>query len=118
MLSRFGTSQLAVAGVLLVGFGLVMVYSASAARSEVVFGTTLAYLGKQTLALALGLAVGALCFWTPLAWLERLGLAAWGVSVLALAAAYATASASVSTRSTRITGDSTRARSSADSPNT
>ena len=88
MLSRFGTSQLAVAGVLLVGFGLVMVYSASAARSEVVFGTTLTYLGRQTLALALGLAVGALCFWTPLVWLERLGLAAWAVSVLALLATF------------------------------
>jgi len=88
MLSRFGSSQLAVAGVLLVGFGLVMVYSASAARSEVVFGTTLAYLGRQTLALALGLAVGAVCFHTPLAWLEKIGLFAWGAAVLALAAVF------------------------------
>jgi cell division protein FtsW len=88
MLSRFGTSQLAVAGVLLVGFGLVMVYSASAARSEVVFGTTLEYLGRQSLALALGLAVGAACFYTPLAWLEKIGLAAWGAAVLALAATF------------------------------
>jgi cell division protein FtsW len=88
VLSRFGTSQLAVAGVLLVGFGLVMVYSASAARSEVVFGTTLAYLGKQTLALVLGLAVGAICFWTPLAFLEKIGLWAWGISVAALLATF------------------------------
>jgi cell division protein FtsW len=88
MLNRFGTSQLAVAGLLLVGFGLVMVYSASAARSEVVFGTTLAYLGRQSLALALGLAVGAACFFTPLAWLERIGLYAWGAAVLALAAVF------------------------------
>lgn len=88
MLSRFGTSQLAVAGVLLVGFGLVMVYSASAARSEVVFGTSLAYLGRQSVALALGLAVAAACFYAPLAWLEKMGLFAWGASVLALAATF------------------------------
>jgi len=88
MLNRFGTSQLAVAGVLLVGFGLVMVYSASAARSEVVFGTSLAYLGRQTLALALGLAVGAACFFAPLAWLEKIGLLAWGAAVLLLAATF------------------------------
>ena len=50
-----------------VGFGLVMVYSASAARAEVVFGTSLAYLGRQSLALAIGLALGALCFFAPLA---------------------------------------------------
>jgi len=86
VLSRFGTSQLAVAGLLLVGFGLVMVYSASAARSEVVFGTTLVYLGRQSLALALGLGIGAVCFFTPFAWLERIGWFAWGASVLALIA--------------------------------
>ncbi|HTO70477.1 MAG TPA: putative lipid II flippase FtsW [Myxococcota bacterium] len=88
MLNRFGTSQLAVAGLLLVGFGLVMVYSASAARSEVVFGTTLAYLGRQSLALALGLCLGAACFLVPFAFLEKLGLLAWGASVLALAATF------------------------------
>jgi len=88
VLSRFGTSQLAVAGVLLVGFGLVMVYSASAARSEVVFGTSLAYLGRQSVALGLGLAVAAACFYLPLAWLEKVGLYLWGASVLALLATF------------------------------
>jgi cell division protein FtsW len=53
-----------------------------------VFGTTLAYLGKQTLALMLGLAVGAICFWTPLAFLEKIGLWAWGASVVALLATF------------------------------
>ena len=33
MLSRFGASELLVAAILLLGFGLVMVYSASAARA-------------------------------------------------------------------------------------
>src|SRR5262249_53661177 len=88
VLSRFGTSQLAVAGLLLVGFGLVMVYSASAARSEVQYGTTLAYLGRQSLALGLGLGVAAACFATPFAWLEKLGLFAWGAAVLALMATF------------------------------
>jgi cell division protein FtsW len=88
VLSRFGTSQLAVAGVLLLGFGLVMVYSASAARSEVVFGTTFAYLGRQAVALALGLGVGAACFFAPLALLERSAYAAWAATVLCLAATF------------------------------
>ena len=60
MLSRFGTSELLVSAILLLGFGLVMVYSASAARAEVVFGSSFAYLGRQSLALALGLGIGAL----------------------------------------------------------
>lgn len=88
MLSRFGTSELVVTALLLLGFGLVMVYSASAARAEVVFGSSFAYLGRQTIALALGLGVGALCFFTPLPWLERVGYVAWGLSVLALVATF------------------------------
>ncbi|MEX2208993.1 MAG: putative lipid II flippase FtsW [Myxococcota bacterium] len=88
MLSRFGISELLVAAILLLGFGLVMVYSASAARAEVVFGTSFAYLGRQTLALLIGLGIGALCFFTPLPWLERLGYAAWALSVVALIATF------------------------------
>jgi cell division protein FtsW len=88
MLSRFGISELLVAAILLLGFGLVMVYSASAARAEVVFGTSFAYLGRQSLALVIGLAVGALCFFTPLAWLEKVAYAAWALSVLALLATF------------------------------
>ncbi|MGH9889546.1 MAG: FtsW/RodA/SpoVE family cell cycle protein, partial [bacterium] len=88
MLNRFGTSQLLVSSILLLGFGLVMVYSASAARAEVVFGSSFAYLGRQSIALMIGLGVGALCFFTPLPWLERIGYAAWGLSVLALIATF------------------------------
>lgn len=88
MLSRFGTSELLVSAILLLGFGLVMVYSASAARSEVVFGSSFAYLGRQSLALMIGLGFGALCFFTPLPWLERVAYAAWGLSVLALVATF------------------------------
>jgi cell division protein FtsW len=88
MLSRFGTSELLVSAILLLGFGLVMVYSASAARSEVVFGSSFAYLGRQSIALVIGLGVGALCFFTPLPWLARIGYAAWALSVLALIATF------------------------------
>ncbi len=88
MLKRFGTSELVVATLLLLGFGLVMVYSASAARAEVVFGSSFAYLGRQSLALALGLIAGAICFATPLALLERLAYVAWGASVLLLLATF------------------------------
>ncbi len=88
MLSRFGVSELLVAAILLLGFGLVMVYSASAARAEVVFGTSFAYLGRQTLALLIGFGIGALCYATPLAWIEKIAYIAWAASVLALIATF------------------------------
>ncbi len=57
MLSRLGTPQLIVAAALLLGGGLVMIYSASAVRSELIFGSSWVYVGRQ-----LGVAV----FWSRL----------------------------------------------------
>lgn len=82
MLSRFGASELLVAAILLLGFGLVMVYSASAARAEVVYGSSFAYLGRQSLALLIGLGIGALCYVTPLGWLEKIAYLAWAAALL------------------------------------
>jgi hypothetical protein len=98
MLSRFGTSQLVVAGVLLVGFGLVMVYSASAARSEVVFGTSLAYPGASRWR-SLSASRWRPPASTPRSRGSRRWGFAWGASVLAIAATFTPLGASVTARS-------------------
>ncbi len=86
MLSRFGTPHLLVALTLLVGGGLVMVYSASAARSDVYFGVTWAYLLRQLLALGAGGLALLLLHRLPLSWLERLAYAGWLAGVVMIAA--------------------------------
>ena len=87
-MSRFGAPQLLVAVALLLGGGLVMVYSASAVRAEFQFGQPHAYLLRQAVAAAVGgVALLALAR-MPLAWLERLGYAAWAASVVGIAATF------------------------------
>ncbi len=86
MLSRVGTPQLAVAATLLLGGGLVMIYSASAARGELIHGSATFYLGRQLGRLLLGVAVALLLSRVPMPWLSRLGYVAWGGAVLALLA--------------------------------
>jgi cell division protein FtsW len=81
-----GTPQLLVALALLVGGGLVMVYSASAARSDVYYGVTWAYLLRQLTALGVGGIAFALLHRVPLPWLERLAYLAWALGVLLIAA--------------------------------
>ncbi len=86
MLSRVGTPQLLVAGTLLLGGGLVMIYSASAARAELLYGSSWAYLGRQLLCLALGVAAATVLARIPLPWLARLGYVAWAGALFALLA--------------------------------
>ncbi|MFQ5515476.1 MAG: putative lipid II flippase FtsW [Myxococcota bacterium] len=77
MLSRLGTPHLLVCTTLLVGTGLVMVYSASALRAEVSFGSAWIYLARQLAGLGLGLVAAYLLSRVPLTWLGRLAYPAW-----------------------------------------
>jgi cell division protein FtsW len=85
MLSRFGTPHLLVAVTLLVGGGLVMVYSASAARSDVYFGVTWAIALRQLIGAGLGAIALVVASRLPLEWLERLAWGCWGLGVLGIA---------------------------------
>ena len=85
MLSRFGAPHLLVAVTLLVGSGLVMVYSASAARSDVYFGVTWAIALRQLVGAGLGVAALIAASRVPLDWLERLAWVCWGLGVLGIA---------------------------------
>ncbi len=86
MLSRLGTQQLIVASALLVGSGLVMLYSASAARSELLFGSPSVYVLRQLAAFALGGAAALMLSRIPLERLRRLGYPAYAGALAALIA--------------------------------
>ena len=85
MLSRLGTPQLLVASAFLVCSGLAMVYSASAPRAELVFGTGSLYLWRQLAGLMLGLLAATLIARAPLDWIQRCGLVVWAFTVVLLA---------------------------------
>ena len=86
MLNRLGTHQLIVAAALLLGIGLVMIYSASASRSELIFGSSWVYVGRQLAGLAVGV-IGALVLArVPLDWLQRVGYLAYAGTLVALIA--------------------------------
>ncbi len=86
MLSRLGTQQLVVAAALLLGGGLVMIYSASAARSELLYGSSWVYVGRQLAALALGASAALVLARLPIEWLKRLGYPAYACALAALIA--------------------------------
>jgi cell division protein FtsW len=86
MLSRFGTPHLLVAVTLLLGSGLVMVYSASAARSDVYHGVTWAIALRQMGGAGLGVLALLAASRLPLDWLERAAWVCWGAGVLGIAA--------------------------------
>ena len=86
MLNRIGTSELLLSVTLLAAAGLVMVYSASAMRSEVIFGSSSVYLWRQLGGLSIGLIAAVLAARLPLEWIRRSGYAAWAATVLCLAA--------------------------------
>ena len=86
MLKHMGTPQLLVALALLLGGGLVMVYSASAVRSDVYYGVTWAYLLRQLGALGIGAIAFVALQRVPLPWLERLAYLGWAIGVLMIAA--------------------------------
>jgi cell division protein FtsW len=77
MLSRFGTPQLLVSAAVLVGGGLVMLYSASAVRSEQVFGVSYEYVVRQLGGAGVGLVALLALSRFPVPWLQRLAYLAW-----------------------------------------
>jgi cell division protein FtsW len=88
MLNRLGTPQLLVAALLLLGGGLVMVFSASAVRASIVFGSSGTYLLRQLAALAIGVLVAFTVSRIPCSWLERLAYLAWAGAVALILATF------------------------------
>ena len=86
MLSRVGTPHLLVSATFLAGTGLVMVYSASALRAEISFGSSSVYFWRQAMGLALGLLVALLASRVPLGAIRRTSYLVWGLALLALIA--------------------------------
>jgi cell division protein FtsW len=86
LLQRLGPPQLLLAAGLLTGGGLLMVWSASAVRAELQFGTSTVYLWRQLGGLALGVACAAAAARLPLPALRALAPLAWALCVAALAA--------------------------------
>ncbi len=86
MLNRIGTPHLLVSATYLACTGLVMVYSASALRAEVTFGSSMVYFWRQLMGLALGVGVAALVMHLPLAWIRRSSYLVWAVAIGALVA--------------------------------
>ena len=71
MLNRLGTAHLLAGSALLLSIGLVMVYSASALRAELLYGSSAVYLGRQLTGMALGVAAALLISRLPLEWIAR-----------------------------------------------
>ncbi len=86
MLSRIGTPHLLVSTTFLAGTGLVMVYSASALRAEITFGSSSVYFWRQAMGLVLGLGTAALAAQLPLTSIRRVSYLAWVVALAALVA--------------------------------
>ena len=86
MLNRFGSSQLLATSAFLAGAGLVMVYSASAPRAELLTDSSAFYLLRQLSGLLIGLIGALLLFRTPLEWIARLSFPLWTLSCLLIAA--------------------------------
>jgi cell division protein FtsW len=86
VLRRLGTPQLLLAASLITGAGLLMVWSASAMRAELRFGTSTVYLWRQLGGLAIGLLLAGLAARIPLTSLRKLAPIAWAASLLAIAA--------------------------------
>ncbi|NRA02524.1 MAG: cell division protein FtsW [Myxococcales bacterium] len=86
MLKGLGAPQLIGSAAVVIGLGLVSLYSASAVRAELVFGVSTTYLLRQFEGLAIGLAAGTLAALLPLGMLRKLAFVAWGGTTLLLAA--------------------------------
>ncbi len=88
MLSRVGTAHALASSAFLLGAGTVMVYSASALRGELLFGSNTVYLWRQLGGLSLGLVAAVLAARVPQEWLQRSGFAIWTVTTLLIAATF------------------------------
>ena len=86
MLSRVGTPHLLVSATFLAGMGLVMVYSASALRAEISFGSSAVYFWRQAMGLALGVLVALVAWRVPLGAIRRTSYLLWGLALAALIA--------------------------------
>ncbi len=86
MLSRVGPAHLLVSTTLLAGTGLVMVYSASALRAEIGFGSSSIYFWRQLMGLGLGVGVAVLLSHLPLQLIHRTSYIAWAVGLALLIA--------------------------------
>jgi cell division protein FtsW len=88
LLRRLGTTQLLLAIGLVAGAGLLMVWSASAMRSELRYGASTIYLWRQLGGLALGALVAAGVAHVPIERLRALAPWAWGAGLLLVAATF------------------------------
>jgi cell division protein FtsW len=86
VLNRFGTQHLVLSAALLLGLGLVMVYSASAMRAEAEFGSSGVYLLRQLQGIGAGIALGLVAARIPLLLVRRTAPLLWLASVLLIAA--------------------------------
>jgi cell division protein FtsW len=86
VLNRVGTPHLLVAVTLLIGSGLVMVYSASAARADVYYGATWAIALRQMGSAGIGVLALVAASRLPLEWLDRLAWGCWAAGVAGIAA--------------------------------
>ena len=86
MLSRVGTPHLLVSATFLAGMGLVMVYSASALRAEISFGSSAVYFWRQAMGLALGVLAALIAWRMPLGAIHRTSYLLWGLALAALIA--------------------------------
>lgn len=86
MLTRFGSSQLLASSTFLALAGLVMVYSASAPRAELLTDSSAFYLTRQLGGLLIGVIGAYVLFRIPLEWVGKLSFPLWVVSCLLIAA--------------------------------
>jgi cell division protein FtsW len=86
MLTAIGSPHLVVSAVFLITCGTIMVYSASALRAELLFGSSSVYLLRQLAGLALGTAAAFAVARVPSEWLRRTGIPFWALTCVLLAA--------------------------------
>jgi cell division protein FtsW len=84
VLRRTGAPHVLVAACFLLGAGLVMVYSASAVRSNLRFGSSSTYLVRQLEAALIGVPLAILVLRSPTSWLRLGAYPLWAVSLLLL----------------------------------
>jgi len=95
VLTRLGAPQLLVASSFLLAIGLVMVFSASALRAELFFGSSTFFLARQLGGLVLGIALAVGIARMPQDWLQRFAYLAWALSTALIFASLTSAGTDV-----------------------